>query len=51
MLKPDLYEPVLNSVYAATLAHYEVKADPARLRHPNRKGSVEHATAIPRLQP
>ena len=43
VLKPDLYEPELNPVYAATLAHYEVVADPARVRDPNRKGTVEHA--------
>jgi transposase len=43
VIKPDLYEPELNSVYAATLAHYEVVADPARVRDPNRKGSVENA--------
>ncbi|MFY8083430.1 MAG: IS21 family transposase [Rubrivivax sp.] len=43
VLKPDLYEPELNPVYAATLAHYEVVADPARVRDPNRKGSVENA--------
>ena len=43
VLKPDLYEPRLNPVYAATLAHYEVVADPARVRDPNRKGSVENA--------
>lgn len=43
VLKPDLYEPKLNTVYAATLAHYEVVADPARVRDPNRKGSVENA--------
>jgi len=43
VLKPNLYEPQLNPVYAATLAHYEVVADPARVRDPNRKGSVEHA--------
>lgn len=43
VVKPDLYEPTLNSVYAATLAHYGVVADPARVRDPNRKGSVEHA--------
>jgi hypothetical protein len=39
VLKPDLYEPELNPVYAATLAHYEVVADPARVRDPNRKGT------------
>ena len=43
VVKPDLYEPELNAVYAATLAHYGVVADPARVRDPNRKGTVEHA--------
>jgi transposase len=43
VLKPDLYEPELNPVYAATLAHYGVVADPARVRDPNRKGAVENA--------
>ena len=43
VIKPDLYEPQLNAVYAATLAHYGVVADPARVRDPNRKGTVEHA--------
>ena len=43
VIKPDLYEPELNKVYAATLAHYAVVADPARVRDPNRKGAVEHA--------
>lgn len=43
VIKPDLYEPDLNPVYAATLAHYGVVADPARVRDPNRKGTVEHA--------
>ena len=43
VLKADLYEPELNTLYAATLAHYEVVADPARVRDPNRKGTVEHA--------
>jgi len=43
VIKPDLYEPLLNPVYAATLAHYEVVADPARVRDANRKGTVENA--------
>lgn len=43
VIKPDLYEPELNTVYAAMLAHYGVVADPARVRDPNRKGSVENA--------
>ncbi len=43
VLKPDLYEPELNPVYAAMLAYYGVVADPARVRDPNRKGTVENA--------
>ena len=35
VIKPDLYEPELNAVYAATLAHYGVVADPARVRDPS----------------
>lgn len=43
VIKPDLYEPELNTLYAAVLAHYGVVADPARVRDPNRKGTVENA--------
>ena len=43
VLRPDLYEPALNPVYGAMLAHYGVVADPCRVRDPNRKGSVESA--------
>lgn len=43
VIKPDLYEPELNALYAMTCAHYGVIADPARVRDPNRKGTVESA--------
>ncbi len=43
VIKPDIYEPELNRVYGAMLAHYGVVADPARVRDPNRKGTVENA--------
>ena len=43
VIKPDIYEPELNPVYAAVLAHYYVVADPARVADPDRKGSVENA--------
>lgn len=43
VITPDLYEPQINRVYGAMLAHYGVIADPARIRDPNRKGSVENA--------
>ena len=43
VIKPDIYEPDLNPVYAAMLDHYGVVADPARVRDPDRKGTVENA--------
>ena len=43
VIRPDLYEPELNPVYAAMLAHYGVVADPCRVQDPNRKGTVENA--------
>jgi len=43
VIKPDLYEPQLNPVYASLLAHYAAVADPARIADPNRKGTVESA--------
>jgi transposase len=43
VIKPDLYEPELNPVYASVLTHYGVVADPARVADPDRKGSVENA--------
>jgi transposase len=43
VIRPDLYAPELNPVYAAMLAHYGVVADACRVRDPNRKGSVEAA--------
>jgi len=43
VLRPDWYEPALNPVYAALLAHYGVVADPCRVQDPNRKGTVESA--------
>jgi len=43
VITPDIYEPKLNSVYAATLKHYGSVGDPARVCDPDRKGSVENA--------
>jgi hypothetical protein len=43
VIKPDLYEPELNPVYAAMLAHYGVVGDPCRVADPDRKGTVENA--------
>jgi transposase len=43
VIRPDLYEPQLNPVYAAMLAHYGALADVCRVRDPDRKGTVENA--------
>ena len=43
VVRPDLYDPQLNPLYAALLAHYGVVADPCRPADPNRKGTVENA--------
>jgi transposase len=43
VIKPDIFEPELNRVYAEMLRHYGVVADAARVRDPNRKGTVESA--------
>jgi len=41
VLKPDVYDPVLNPLFADVLTHYGVVALPCRVRDPNRKGKVE----------
>jgi transposase/5S rRNA maturation endonuclease (ribonuclease M5) len=43
VIKPDIYDPQLNELYAAVLEHYQVTADPARVGDSNRKGTVENA--------
>lgn len=43
VIKPDIYEPDLNPLYAAMLTHYSVVADPARVGDSDRKGTVENA--------
>ncbi len=43
VIKPDIYEPVLNVVYASMLAHYGVVPQPCRVADPDRKGTVENA--------
>lgn len=43
VIRPDLYEPALNPLYAAMLRHYDTLADVCRVADPNRKGTVENA--------
>jgi transposase len=51
VLKPDVYDPVLNPLYRDVLKHYDVTALPCRVRDPDRKGKVEsgigHAQKTP----
>jgi transposase len=41
VLKPDLYDPILNPLFKDVLAHYGVTAMPCRIKDPDRKGKVE----------
>jgi len=41
VLRPDVYDPMLNPLYRDVLTHYGVTALPCRVRHPDRKGKVE----------
>jgi transposase len=41
VLKPDIYDPVLNPLYQDLLAHYGAVALACRVRDPDRKGKVE----------
>ena len=43
VLAPDIWDPVLNPLYAAVLKHYGVVGHACRVRDPNRKGKVERA--------
>ena len=43
VLKPDIYDPVLNPVYRDVLTHYGSVALPCRVADPDRKGKVERA--------
>jgi transposase len=51
VLKPDIYDPTLNPVYAGMLRHYGAVAMPCRVADPDRKGKVEsgvgHAQKTP----
>ena len=43
VIRPDIYAPELNVVYAAMLSYYSAVADPCRVGDPDRKGAVENA--------
>ena len=43
VIKPDIYDPEINPLYAAMLEQYDAVATPARVGDSNRKGTVENA--------
>jgi transposase/5S rRNA maturation endonuclease (ribonuclease M5) len=43
VIKPDIYDPEINPLYAVMLELYHVVATPARVGDSNRKGTVENA--------
>jgi transposase len=45
VLKPDIYDPTINPVYADMLRHYGVVAMPCRVRDPDRKGLNSYCTS------
>src|SRR6266704_93773 len=51
VLRPDLYDPILNPLFKDVLAHYGVTAMPCRIKDPDSKGKVEsgvgHAQKTP----
>ena len=51
VIKPDVYDPELNPLYADVLRHYGVVALPARVRDPDRKGKVERGVGHAKQAP
>jgi hypothetical protein len=47
---PDYCDPVLNPMYAQTLAHYGTVGIPSRVRDPDRKGKVERGVGYAQLR-
>jgi hypothetical protein len=45
VLKPDIYDPVLNPLYRDMLAHYGAVALPCRVADPDRKAYVSYCTS------
>jgi transposase len=46
VIKPDVYDPELNELYAATMSHYGTIVFPCRPYAPNLKGKVESAVGF-----
>jgi transposase len=51
VLKPDIYDPITNPLYADLLAHYGAAAMPCRVADPDRKGKVERSVGHAKQTP
>jgi transposase len=51
VLKPDVYDPIANPLYADLLAHYGASAMPCRVADPDRKGKVERSVGHAKQTP
>lgn len=50
VVRPDLYDPILNRAYGELERHYGFVADPARVATPRHKGKVERSIPVVRQQ-
>jgi len=50
VLKPHIYDPVLNRAYAECARHYGFVIDPAKIREASHKGKVERKMPVVRQQ-
>lgn len=50
VVKPHIYDPIINRSYAELERHYGFVADPAKVRKPEHKGKVERSVTIVRQQ-
>jgi len=50
VIKPDIYDPVLNRAYGELERHYGFVADPAKVGEPRHKGKVERSMPVVRQQ-
>jgi len=51
VLKPDIYDPTANPLYADLLTHYGASAMPCRVGDPDRKGKVERSVGHAKQTP
>ncbi len=45
VIRPDLYDPLINKAFAEFAAHYGCLVDPARVQKPRDKGCASHCTS------